>query len=351
MKRITIKDIAKELNLHHSTVSRALRNEKSIHPDTRKKVLAYARQKGYQVNRSALHLRGEKNNIIGVVVPNIHHSFFSNFVSRVTNLAFEQGYVVSVFQSNESKEQEVEIIKALIQHNVAGVMASVSMETNQATHFNLLNQFHIPLVLFDRVDFSLKVPKVVLNNELILEQAVHLLASRGFRQIAYLSGPPVTNVFRDRQNGYTKAIEHENLSYSRCIITDNFTINDSQKAINLLFSKDIPDALICDSHLFMLGALIKLRELGIEISKSFGLAGFGSFTGMSLISPGLLILQQPEAEMAGAAFNLLLKLIEGANPPKNDNVLVFPGSIAETEGEGIVHTINVNSTLDFRHET
>ncbi|MDA3879150.1 MAG: LacI family DNA-binding transcriptional regulator [Prolixibacteraceae bacterium] len=341
MKRITIKDIAKDLNLHHSTVSRALRDEKSIHPDTRKKVLAYARQKGYQVNRSALHLRGGKNNVIGIVVPNIHHSFFSNYVSRVTNLAFEHGFVVSVFQSNESLVQEKEIIKALIQHNVAGVMASVSMETDNASHFSILKQFRIPLVLFDRVDFSLDVPKVVLNNNEILDRAVKFLASRGFSRIAYLSGPPVTNVFRDRQQGYAEAINREGLSYRNCLISDNFSVESSQRAIAKLFENDCPDALICDSHIFMLGTMIKLKELGMRISEDFGLAGFGSFAGMSLITPGLLILQQPEADMAEAAFNLLANAIEDKPQPENKNTIVFSGSIVETEGDGNMHNINL----------
>ncbi|HKK81409.1 MAG TPA: LacI family DNA-binding transcriptional regulator, partial [Prolixibacteraceae bacterium] len=242
MKRVTIKDIAKELNLHHSTVSRALRDEKSINFRTREKVLAYARKRGYQVNRSALHLRGNKNNVIGVVVPNINHSFFSNYVSLVADLAFKQGYVVSVFQSNESLEQEQEIIKAFIQQNVSGVIASVTMETRNASHFSLLNDFHIPLVLFDRVDFSLPVPKVVLNNFEILQNTVKLFASRGYKRVAYLSGTPVSSVFADRQKGYFEGIEQTGYLYRNCKIIENFTINDSQKALNHLFNDDMPDA-------------------------------------------------------------------------------------------------------------
>jgi LacI family transcriptional regulator len=340
MKRVTIKDIAKELNLHHSTVSRALRDEKSINPETRKKVMIYAHQRGYQVNRSALQLRGERNNVIGVVVPNINHSFFSNYVSLVTDLAFKHGFVVSVFQSNESLEQEQEIISALIQQNVAGVMASVSMETKNASHFSQLQQFQIPLVLFDRVDFSLDVPKVVLNNREILNRTVSLLASRGFSRIAYLSGLPVTNVFRDRQEGYLSGITHEGLGYRKCMVVPDFTIEKSQNAINHLFERNAPDALICDSHIFMLGTLIKLKELGMKVPENFGLAGFGSFDGMLLISPGLLILQQPESDMAEAAFNLLLNAMEDNNQSISESIIIFSASIVETEGEENIHNIN-----------
>jgi LacI family transcriptional regulator len=339
MKRVTIKDIAKELNLHHSTVSRALRDEKSINPQTREKVLAYARKRGYQVNRSALQLRGNKNNVIGVVVPNINHSFFSNYVSLVADLAFKHGYVVSVFQSNESLEQEKEIIKALIQQNVSGVMASVSMETKNASHFSLLSDFHIPLILFDRVDFSLPVPKVVLNNYEVLQNTVHLFASRGYKRVAYLSGTPVSNVFADRQKGYFEGIKRVGLPYSNCKIIDNFTIYESQEAIRQLFDNDVPDALICDSHIFMLGAIMKLQKLGMKIPDDFGLAGFGSFTGMPLISPGLIMLKQPEKEMAEAAFRLLIEAIEGKSKIEKDETVLCKASILETENEGKLHTI------------
>ena len=123
MTRITIKDIAKELHLHHSTVSRALRNDGKVNEITRNKVIDYAKSFGYQVNMNALQLRGSVRNVIAVIVPNINHNFFSNIVSIITNKAFENGYMVSVFQSNEKYEQEVVIINTVIQHNIAGVIA------------------------------------------------------------------------------------------------------------------------------------------------------------------------------------------------------------------------------------
>jgi LacI family transcriptional regulator len=113
-KRITIKDIALDLGMHHSTVSRALRSSSEINKETKNKVLKYAALKGYQVNRNAFHLRGTGSNIIGIIVPNIQHSFFSNFVSIVTRMAFDVGYIVAVFQSEESVEQEKEILNTLV---------------------------------------------------------------------------------------------------------------------------------------------------------------------------------------------------------------------------------------------
>ena len=136
--------------MHHSTVSRALRNDTIVKEETRKKVTEFARKYGYQVNMSALHLRGSIKNTIAVLVPNISHNFFSNIVSVITNMAYTRGYIVSVFQSNESARQEEEIINTLIQNNVAGVIASIAMETTNSAHFELLKKYRIPLVFFDR---------------------------------------------------------------------------------------------------------------------------------------------------------------------------------------------------------
>lgn len=329
MKRITIKDIAKALNMHHSTVSRALRDEKSIHSETRTKVLAYARENGYQLNRNALHLRGDASNVIGVVVPNIHHSFFSNYVSIVTNLAFAQGYVVSVFQSNESVAQERQIAKALIQQNVAGVMASVSMETVDVQHFEQLKKFRIPLVLFDRISQKLEVPSVVLNNAEIVEEAFGRLFEKGFRRIAYLSGTPVTNVFHDRQQGYRNAVSKLTPGFEKCVaLTEGFTVENGKAAFDTLMKESVrPDALICDSHILMLAVLMKLKEASLVPGSEFGLAAFGGNNDVSMLYPGIISIRQPEEAMAGEAFELLMKAMNGAD--EKPEIKIFKAAIFE----------------------
>lgn len=332
MKRITIKDIARELKLHHSTVSRALRNEKIINSETRGKVIEYAREHGYLLNLNALQLRGNANNVIGLVVPNINHSFFSNYISFISNLAFEKGYIISVFQSNESLQQEKEFIKTLIQHNVAGVMASISMETGKAQHFELLKKYNIPFVMFDRVDFSLGQSGVVINNSEVVSEVVAMLFSKGFRKIAYISGTPSTNVFIDRQKGYTGGLAKFGLKYKNCIaIHKGFTIEKGKQVIDTLFGlKDCPDAIICDSHILTLVALAKIQELGLRVSENFGLAGFGGFPDLALVSKGVIFIQQPEKEMAEAAFSLLMEEILNKEKVNTKQIKTFQAEIIDT---------------------
>jgi LacI family transcriptional regulator len=312
LKRITIKDIARELKLHHSTVSRALRNDNSVKFETRDKVMEYAKTYGYQINLSALQLRGTKKNVIAVLVPNINHNFFSNIVSIITNLAYNNGYVVSVFQSNENYLQEKQIIETLIQNNVAGVIASVSMETVDSEHLKQLKNYKIPLVLFDRICLDIDVPKVTVNNFEIVEEAVEILIKQGYKKIAHISGTNRLNVFRDRQSGYLSALKNHNLNYNRTLIIDSdFNIEEGKKATGLLFQEKIkPDALICDSHLLTLGAIFKLRELNLSIPEDIGMVGFSDNPYVEVTCSEIISIVQPDEAIAKTAFEIMMKKIE-----------------------------------------
>ncbi len=311
MKRITIKDIAFALELHHSTVSRALRNDNAINADTKKRVLAYAKKHGYLINRNALQLRGNASNVIGVIVPNIHHNFFSNIISYITNYSFKKGFIVSVFQSNESISQEKEIINAVLQNNMSGVIASLSMETVDAGHFKLLDDYHIPLVLFDRVDKKLNVPTVTINNSGAVEQVVNKLVEKGYSRIAYLSGKTSVILYHERHKGYDAGIGKNKLAYMRVIDSfDGLNIENGIQLTRLLLGETtVPDAIICDSHLLMQGVYSELKRQ----NKQIALATFGGYLGLSEVYPGVTFIQQPEKEIAEATFNLLFDCINNKN--------------------------------------
>jgi len=312
LKRITIKDIARELNLHHSTVSRALRDDSSIKAETKEKVVEYAKIHGYQINMSALHLRGSVKNVIAVLVPNINHNFFSNIVSTITNLAYNNGYVVSVFQSNENYLQEKEIIETVIRNNVAGVIASISMETVNSDHFKQLKNYKIPLVLFDRICPDLDVPMVTVNNFKVVEQAVGILINKGYKRIAHISGTDRLNVFSDRQKGYLSALKRHKIEFIKIMVIDSdFTIEEGKKATGILFQEEVkPDALICDSHFLTLGAIFKLRELNFSIPGDVGLVGFSDNPYVEVTCSEIISIVQPDEAIANAAFEMMMTKIK-----------------------------------------
>jgi len=312
-KRITIKDIAKELNIHHSTVSRALRNDPRVNEVTRDSVLAYAREHEYQTNMNAVQLRGKANNAIALIVPNINHSFFSDIVSQLTDLAFQKGYVISVFQSNEKYLQEKEIVNTIIKHNFAGVIVSIAKDTLNGEHFSLLKKFGIPLVFFDRVCDDIRTPKVLVNNYGVTFVATECLVNKGYKRIAHLTGTNSINVFRDRQNGYIDALKKNVLKYVQpIVIEDDFSIEIGKTIFSKLWnSSERPDAIVSSSVHLTMGILLQARALGIEIPKELGLITFGTLLSSEIIQPQITYIEQHEKEIAEISFDLLEKMITG----------------------------------------
>ena len=320
IKRITIKDIAKELNVHHSTVSRALRNDPRVNEKTRDMVLEYAKLHEYQTNMNAVQLRGSSKNTIALIVPNINHNFFSDIVSKLTNIAYKKGYILSVFQSNENYEHEVGIINTIIKQNYAGVIASISKETTNSKHFKLLNSFGIPLVFFDRVCDDIITPKVLVNNYEITFEATEYLINKGYTRIAHVTGPLHINVFNDRQNGYNDALIKHGLAYTRKISLDKeFTVELGEKCLaGLLKEADRPDAIISSSIHLTMGIVVYCRKNNIRIPQDLAIIGFGNHINFMVMEPQLTSIYQSETSIAEISFSLLEKMIE-KEIPSNEN--------------------------------
>ena len=328
-KRITIKDIAKELNVHHSTVSRALRNDPRVNEKTRDLVLAYALKHEYQTNMNAVQLRGSSNNTIALIVPNINHTFFSDIVSQLTNIAYKKGYIISVFQSNEDYNQEAGIVNTIIKHNYAGVIASISKNTTDSKHFALLATFGIPLVFFDRVCDDIITPKVLVNNYEVTFEATEYLIKKGYTHIAHLTGPTNINVFNSRQNGYHDALIRHGLSYNRQLaLNEEFSVELGEKCLSdLLLETEKPDAIISSSILLTIGIVVRAREMFLRIPQDLGLIGFGNQLSSMIMQPGLTSIYQSETEIAAIAYDLLDKMIQKEMPIGADCTITVPAQI------------------------
>lgn len=314
-KRITIKDIARELNVHHSTVSRALRNDPRVNEKTRDLVLSYAREHEYQINMNAVQLRGTSNNAVALIVPNINHSFFADVISQLTDIAFQKGYVISVFQSNEKYEQEKEIINTIIKHNFAGVIVSIAKDSQKSDHFRLLKKFGIPLVFFDRVCEDIIAPKVIVNNYDITASVTEYLIKKGYSRIAHISGTNAINVFRNRKDGYQDTITKFNVDYNKSIeVKDDFSIGIGKRIFNELWSaSEKPDAIISSSVNLTLGILVQASQLNVKIPEQLGLITFGSMMSNEIYQPQISTIEQQETEIAQTTFDLLEDIIENRN--------------------------------------
>ncbi len=310
-KRITIKDIAFELNVHHSTVSRALRNDQRVKEETRELILNYAREHDYQTNMNALQLRGKTNNTIALIVPNINHNFFSDIVSKLTNLGYANGYVISVFQTNEKYQLEREIINTIIKYNFAGVIVSIAKDTLQCDHFALLKKYAIPLVFFDRICEDILTPKVKINNFEITAEITEYLIKKGYKKIVHLTGTTNINVFRDRQNGYESMIRNYEMEYKNSLqVSDDFTVEVGKDIFMKLWRQSPrPDAIISSSVHLTIGILVEARSLGVQIPKDLGIITFGRIVSSEIIEPQITFIDQQESEIAQLSFELLVKMI------------------------------------------
>lgn len=312
--QVTIKDIARELGISPSTVSRALKDHPDISPETKKAVTKLAEELNYQPNSIALSLRHSKTNTIGVVIPEVVHFFFSTIISGIEDIAYDAGYSVIVAQSNESYEREVMDTKALFNNRVDGILISMSRETTDFAHFENLHSRGIPMVFFDRVCEPIQCSKVVIDDFDAAYQATSHLIEQGYKKIAHLGGPKTLRISQDRLGGYRKALEDNNLEFNSSWLVHEIGADDEREAkattSEILSMTDKPDAIFASNDIAALGALLAAREKGIKVPEDLGIVGFSNWRFTSLTEPSISTIDQPGFQMGQEAAKLLIKEIE-----------------------------------------
>lgn len=311
MKNITIKDIARKLGVHHSTVSRALSENSRVKKETRDLVWNKANELGYRPNRLAQEFRNKRSNVIGILVPDIQHHFFSKFISDFSKEAHGSGFSVMVFQSDGKLKVEKEIIDSLVGYRVAGVVASVSKETTSAGHFRLLKNAGIPYVFFDRVPEDPGTSQVILDNFRAAYDAVKLFANAGRKRIAFISTPGSINVFNDRFLGYKKALDDYNISFDdRLVIREGWFMEDGISAARKLMAlPEKPDAVFATRDELAIGVIKYMKRNGINIPDDLSVIGFDNDPMGIACEPELTTVSQLIPKMASVTFDLLHRYI------------------------------------------
>jgi DNA-binding LacI/PurR family transcriptional regulator len=311
-KPITIKDIAKSLNISVATVSRALRGSSEISKETKKAVLQLAKEMDYHPNLLARGLINRKSKILGVVVPTINRQFWSNSISGIESIAYQDGYKVMIFQSAESYKKEVEIVETLANSRVDGILIAFSKETNDFDHIRQVMDRGIPVLLFERACDSLEVSKVVTDDFQGAKKITQHLINRGKKKIAYLGGPLTLGVCRDRYLGFERALKDAglNIAPDQVIETEEFTFENAKNGVYQLWTaKEKPDAIFCFADILAIGALDACKELGIKVPQQLAITGFGNDDTGRFISPTLTTMAQPSFEIGQLAAKLLLEEI------------------------------------------
>lgn len=322
----TIKDIAKDLSISVSTVSRALRGMPDVNPQTLKLVLRHAEKIDYQPNMAALSLVKKQTFTIGVIVPNMDY-FCATAIRGIDEAALEAGYTVMICQSNESYGREVVNTQRLMASSVDGLIVSLSHETNNIDHFKRLIQKEIPLVFFDRTNSDLNVSSVVLDNAFGGEQAVQHLIAQGCQRIALLRSHATVSVSTFRENGYRAAHKKAGLAVDESlIIHTDFNQDAAYRAVSQLLTdaKTRPDAIFAVSDRLALGAFLAIKAKGLRIPEDIAIVGFNDEPIMSLMTPKLSSVSQPAFDMGRKTARLFIEHIHSEDKPEIETLVLKP---------------------------
>ena len=325
-KKATIYDIAKELNITVSTVSRALSGFPAISETTREAVFATAKKLDYSPNRLASALKSGKTYIIGVIVPSVQAHFFASIIHSIEEGLKDSGYRVILYQSNESAENEINGVKTLLEAQVDGIIASMSLETANVSHFLEVIKQNKPLILFDRVHTDLKVPTVTLDDFKAGYLATQHLIDQGYKKIAFVTTIHQIKIFNDRLKGYQAALADNHLPIiPDHIIFGGLSIKDGRfGASKLLRNENRPDAIIAGDDFTALGVIKKLKEIS-ETPPKIGVIGFANEAFSAYITPNLSTIDQHPNQMGKECAQMFLKMIQQKSPYQNiDHVVLDP---------------------------
>jgi LacI family transcriptional regulator/LacI family repressor for deo operon, udp, cdd, tsx, nupC, and nupG len=310
--QITIIDIARELGISKSTVSRALTGHPHVNPETRKAVLALAEKMDYQRNMLALSLVTSRSHTLGIIVPEFITSFFPQIVIGAQEVASRAGYNVIVSQSGESYETEVANARVMLANRVDGVLVSLTKETRNYDHLKVFQRKGIPIVFFNRVCDDMQVPKVVVDDYEGAFRAVAHLIECGKRRIAHLAGPDALLISRKRLQGYKDALHRHGLPLrEELIIPYDLTAEKARIYVKHLLDLDPPpDALFAINDPTAIEAMQVIKAKGWRIPEDIAVVGFSNDYASALIEPGLTTVAQPVREIGRVAVQLLLEQMD-----------------------------------------
>jgi LacI family transcriptional regulator len=320
--KVTISDIARELNITAATVSRALNDHPGIKEDTKKAVRAIASKLNYQPNKLASSLRLGRSNIIGVIIPSAEINFFGSVVHGIEKVANENNYNVLIYQTNELYEYEKRGVQTFLQSRVDGVLASISKETINLNHYDEIKKRGVPLILFDRVNDALEVSSVVVNDYAGAFAATKHLIEQGCKKIAHIGGQQHVSIFNQRLKGYIDALNVHNISVNEdWIVHGKVSIESGRECMQHLLSKrDQPDAVFAVEDFTALGAIQAIKDANKKIPDDIAIIGFANEAFGEYITPSLSTVNQQTVRMGQEAAKLFFEgfhLVNGyASPPR-----------------------------------
>ena len=314
--RITIKDLAKELKISASTVSRALQDHPALKKETKEAVKALAEKWNYRPNSMALNLLKQTSSTIAVIVPDITSHFFSAAVTGIQDILVPSEYNIMICISNESYEEEAAIVENLSKVQIAGVLVAPSSTTRNFDHFRKLQSNGIPLVIFDRDCAGLEAHKVLVDDYSGALEAVAYLIKTGCKRIAHITGASDLSTNNHRLQGYIDALKKNNLPVLEeyIIHATGFTHKDGIAPTEALLKSDnVPDAIFAVNDRLAVSAMRTAKKLGFKVPEDIAIMGFDDEPHSSYFTPALSTVWQPVYSMGMLSARILLHEIKEEN--------------------------------------
>ena len=313
-QKITLKHIAKELNVSISTVSKALKNSEEISRDTKEKIQAFARLYNYKPNNIAISLKNKRTKNIGVVIPDIVHHFFTTVIRGIEQYANQKEYNVIVCLSDESFDKEVINMEMLANGSIDGFIMSLSSGTQRKNDYEHLQQVveqGIPLVLFDRVTDQIACDKVVIDDQMGAYKAVKKLLSNGRKRVGLITTEDYLSVSHKRNLGYEKALAEFGVEYQDELVLKLPSMEVDEQRIADFLKNARPDAVLSVNEIFGITAMRLVREQGQKVPDDISVIGFTDGLLSQYANPSLSAIRQHGEEMGREAAKMLIDKVEG----------------------------------------
>lgn len=321
-KKITLKQIAKELDVSISTVSKSLRNSPEIGEDTRLKVQAFAKFYNYKPNNIALSLKNRKTKTIGIIIPEIVHHFFSTVINGVEQVANENGYSVIICLSDDSFDKEVLNMEMLANGRIDGFIMSLSKETQFKGDFHhiteVINQ-GMPVVMFDRVTNEILCDKVIIDDKLAAYEAVQSLIDKGRKKIALVTTVDYVSVGKLRTDGYTKALLDNDIPFNDELIIKIEDIDTCEITIGKLLEDKAIDAVFAVNELFAVTIIKTAHKIGLNVPNDLAVIAFTDGMISKYSTPTITTVSQSGIKMGNVAAKMLIERLELEDEEENES--------------------------------
>ena len=321
-RKITLKQIAKELDVSISTVSKSLRNSLEIGEETRLKVQAFAKFYNYKPNNIALSLKNRKTKTIGIIIPEIVHHFFSTVINGIEHVANENGYSVIICLSDDSFDKEVLNMEMLANGSIDGFIMSLSKETQFRGDFHhitdVINQ-GMPVVMFDRVTNDILCDKVIIDDQSAAYEAVQSLIDKGRKKIALVTTVDYVSVGKLRTDGYIKALLDNDIPFNENLIIKIEDIDTCEITIGKLLEDKAIDAVFAVNELFAVTIIKTANKIGLNVPKDLAVIAFTDGIISKYSTPTITTVSQNGIKMGNKAAKMLIERLESAEDEEDEN--------------------------------